>query len=433
MRRCPQCGTEYPDDTFFCGHDGSVNIAVLPPGSPPDTRLGLRFGDYIVCAPVADGAMGRVYEGRHVDTKKKVAVKILHTEIAKDRIAVERFKREYETAKELDSKYVVRVIDFGETPDSSYFLTMEFLEGHELGNLLRAQGAMPTARVIRVLCQVALGLDDAHSFGVIHRDLKPDNLFLVSTPAGDEVRLLDFGSVKLQMETGPKLTAFGTTLGSPYYMSPEQAMGKADVDNRSDVLALAAITYEMICGKIAFEGKSVAEILMKIVNQMPTPLAQVKPGTPHAVDDALEKGLAKDKQQRTPNTVELAANVLRGFGLSATNDRGSIEGWAQRTVAEIESALSSSAAPPAATAPAQGFGPPAAGFGGAPAQGFGAPAPAAGFAPAPLPIPSQPPSGFAEPPAIVPANNTIWIVLAAGAVLMFLLTGAALGAYFLFG
>lgn len=431
MRRCPQCGTEYPDDTFFCGHDGSVNIAVLPPGTPPDSRLGLRFGDYVVCAPVADGAMGRVYEGRHVDTKKKVAIKILHPDIAKDHIAVERFKREYETAKELDSKYVVRVIDFGETPDKSYFLTMEFLEGHELGNLLRAEGALPTARLLRVLSQVALGLDDAHSFGVIHRDLKPDNLFLVSTPAGDEVRLLDFGSVKLQMETGPKLTAFGTTLGSPYYMSPEQAMGKADVDNRSDVLALAAITYEMICGQIAFEGKSVAEILMKIVNQMPTPLAQVKPGTPHAVDDALEKGLAKDKLQRTPSTVELAANVLRGFGLSVGNDRASIEGWAQRTVQEIEGALAGASQAAPAAAP---MGAPAAPFGAA-AAGFGGPAPVAGLAPAPLPIPSQPPAGFAEPPLAVPtsSNNTLWIVLAVGAVVMFLMTAAALGAYFLFG
>ncbi len=433
MRRCPQCGTEYPDDTFFCGHDGSINIAVLPPGSPPDTRLGLRFGEYVVCAPVADGAMGRVYEGRHVDTKKKVAIKILHPDVAKDHIAVERFKREYETAKELDSKYVVRVIDFGETPDRSYFLTMEFLEGHELGNLLRAEGALPTARLLRVLSQVAIGLDDAHSFGVIHRDLKPDNLFLVSTPAGDEVRLLDFGSVKLQMETGPKLTAFGTTLGSPYYMSPEQAMGKQDVDNRSDVLALAAITYEMICGQIAFEGKSVAEILMKIVNQMPTPLAQVKPGTPHAVDDALEKALAKDKQQRTPSTIELAANVLRAFGLSATSDRAAIEGWAQRPVAEFEAALASGAPAPAApvgAAPAP-FGAPAPG----PAPvGMAAAAPGGFGAPAPLPIPSQPPPGaFAAPPPTVPANNTIWIVVAVGAVLMFLVTSAALGAYFLFG
>ena len=104
------------------------------------------------------------------------------------------------------------------------------------------------------MCQAALAIDHAHSFGFIHRDLKPDNIFLCKGEGGDNVRVLDFGSVKLQMETGPKLTAFGTTLGSPYYMSPEQAMGKQDVDQRTDVFALSAILYEALTGKIAFEG-----------------------------------------------------------------------------------------------------------------------------------------------------------------------------------
>lgn len=417
MRRCPQCGTDYPDDTFFCGHDGSVNIAVLPADATPDPRLGLRFGDYVVAAPVADGAMGRVYEGRHVDTKKKVAIKILHAEVAKDHIAVERFKREFETARDIDSKYVVRVIDFGETPDESYFLTMEFLEGIELGNLLRGQGALSTARLLRVLAQVALGLEDAHSFGVIHRDLKPDNLFLVATPAGDEVRLLDFGSVKLQMDTGPKLTAFGTTLGSPYYMSPEQAMGKADVDSRTDVLALGAITYEMISGKIAFEGKTVAEILMKIVNAMPVPLAQAKPGTPHAVDDAIEKALAKDKKQRFASTVDFAAAVLSGFGLPVA-DRAAVDLWARKSLAEVEAALSGEPAPPPVVAAAAPVVAPVV-------------MPPVAPPPAPLPIPSTPPAPVASI-APVPTSNGLWIALAVGAVLFFLIAAAGAAAYLFF-
>ena len=429
MRRCPQCGTEYSDDTFFCGHDGSVNIAVLAAGAAPDTRLGLRFGDYIVAAPVADGAMGRVYEGRHAESKKKVAIKILHPEVAKDHIAVERFKREYETARDIASKYVVRVIDFGETPDHSYFLTMEFLEGIELGNLLRSEGALPTARLLRVLAQVAIGLDDAHQFGVIHRDLKPDNLFLVSTPSGDEVRVLDFGSVKLQMETGPKLTAFGTTLGSPYYMSPEQAMGKSDVDNRTDVLALAAIAYEMISGKIAFDGKTVAEILMKIVNAMPTPLAQVKPGTPHAVDDAIEKGVAKDKKLRFASTIELAGAVLSAYGLPVTQDRASLEIWGHKSLAEMEAALSQKGAPAPHEQPLgmPGLAP----SGTAPVPPAAAPM---GMAPAPLPIPSSPPPhvGLSEKPMGVPSNNALWIGLALGAVLLFFVAAAGVAAYLFF-
>jgi serine/threonine-protein kinase len=354
-RRCPQCGTEYPDDSSFCGNDGVIVIQVPPAGQIADPRLGQRFGDYVVAAHVADGAMGRVYEGRHDQTKQRVAIKVLHPDVAKDNVAVERFKREFETAQGIDSPYVVRVIDFGETPDKSYFLTMEYLQGLELGALLRRDGSIPPARSLRILAQMALGLDDAHSFGVIHRDLKPDNVFLVDTPEGDQIRILDFGSVKLQMETGPKLTAFGTTLGSPYYMSPEQAMGKADVDNRTDGLALMAIFYEMLSGKIAFEGKQVAEILMKIVNAMPVPLSQAKPGLPHALDDVIEKGLAKDKKRRYGSTIELAAAAFGAFGIQLPADRASIELWGKKSVADIETALAS--AKPAAATP---YGAPAA-------------------------------------------------------------------------
>src|SRR5215510_11732684 len=160
---------------------------------------------------------------------------------------------------------IVKVIEFGATEDSSSFMTMEYLEGEELGQLLRRESKVETPRLLRIVCQIALALDYAHSFGFIHRDLKPDNIFLCRGEGGETVRILDFGSVKLQMDTGPKLTAFGTTLGSPYYMSPEQAMGKQDVDQRTDVFALAAITYEALTGKIAFEAINVAQILMKII------------------------------------------------------------------------------------------------------------------------------------------------------------------------
>jgi serine/threonine-protein kinase len=358
-RRCPQCGSEYPDDTSFCGNDGTVVIQVPAPGQIADPRLGLRFGDYVVAAHVADGAMGRVYEGRHAQTKQRVAIKVLHPEVAKDNVAVERFKREFETARDIDSPYVVRVIDFGDTPDRSHFLTMEYLAGIELGGLLRKEGSVAPARALRILAQTALGLDDAHSFGVIHRDLKPDNIFLVQTPEGDLVRILDFGSVKLQMETGPKLTAFGTTLGSPYYMSPEQAMGKADVDTRTDGLALTAIFYEALSGKIAFPGNAVAEILMKIVNSMPEPLSQAKPGMPHALDDVIEKGVAKDKKKRYGSTIELTSAAFGAFGIVVEPNRAAVEVWAKKPVSEIEAALASAkpvaavpfGAPVAASAP----------------------------------------------------------------------------------
>jgi len=407
-RKCPQCGTAYEDAIAFCGNDGAITVQVQPEGDAPDTRLGRRFGEYVVAARVADGAMGRVYEGRHAATRQKVAIKILHDDVALDRVAVERFKREFETAKDINSPYVVRVIDFGDTGDKSYFLTMEYLEGEELEALVRREGGLPTARVLRILCQIALGLEEAHASGVIHRDLKPANLFLCQDPDGDSVRVLDFGSVKLQMETGVKLTAFGTTLGSPFYMSPEQAMGKSDLDTRTDLLALAAITYEMFTGKIAFDGTAVAEILMKIVNAMPPPLSSVVRTLPPSLDDVIEKALAKDKTKRHGGTIEFAADVLSCLGLAATPDHASIDAWAKKTVVEFEAALAT--ATPRAAKP------------------FTAPqpiAPMAGKAPTPNYAPMQP------MPVPMHVTNTsggipVWVYILI-AMFLLMLAAAAVG------
>ncbi len=334
------CGTSFPDTVAFCGNDGNLTIQELPPGET-DPRLGNALGEYVVVAQIADGAMGRVYEGRHAQTKQRVAIKILHPEIARDNVAVERFKREADTARELEHPHVVKVIDFGQTADGSHFMTMEYLEGEELGNRVRRDGALPPARIVRILSQLAEALDHAHSFGVIHRDLKPDNVFLVQSDDGDIVRILDFGSVKLQVETGAKLTAFGTTLGSPYYMSPEQAMGKLDVDSRTDVFACSAILYEMLTGKIAFEGSNVAQILMKIMNEQPPGPSMVGKGVPAGLDDVVDKGLRKDKSRRYGSVRELADGAVRAYGLSGTS-----ADWAHKPQLEIEAALGGATPPP---------------------------------------------------------------------------------------
>ncbi len=341
-RSCPTCGSTFADDVFFCGHDGAITVQDQD-AADVDPRLGRKFGDYIVVARVADGAMGRVYEGRHTESRERVAVKILHDDVAKDQVAVERFKREYETALEFDHPNIVKVVDFGPTDDGSYFLTMEYLLGRELGDLLRAEGAQEAARTLRVMCQTCDALAHAHSFGVIHRDLKPDNIFLCESQDGDVVKILDFGSVKLQMETGPKLTAFGTTLGSPYYMSPEQAMGKLDVDKRTDVFAIAAIVSEMATGHVAFEGSNVAEILMKIVNHDPEPVSTQNPRYPAALDQVVLRGLEKDKTARFESTPALGAALVGAFGLEGDSAR-----WGATSVEEIRRALAQTA-PPAAT------------------------------------------------------------------------------------
>jgi serine/threonine-protein kinase len=344
-RICPDqaCAKKYSDEVSFCGECGKITIQEQSPDDV-DPRLGQRLGDYLVVARVADGAMGRVYEGRHFETRARVAIKVLHPDVARDAVAVERFKREYETASEMSHPNIVKVIEFGSTPDGLSFMTMEYLEGEELGHLLRRDGKLDAPRLVRVMCQAALALDHAHSFGFIHRDLKPDNVFLCKAEGGDNVRVLDFGSVKLQMETGPKLTAFGTTLGSPYYMSPEQAMGKQDVDQRTDVFALAAILYECLTGKIAFEAPNVAQILLKIINQSPVPPSQLKAGLPPRLDDVVEKGLRKDKLKRYSDASSLAKDLCESYGLE-----GNVERWASANVSDIGLALET-ARPPAAKA-----------------------------------------------------------------------------------
>jgi serine/threonine-protein kinase len=334
-RKCPTCAKSFEDEVFFCGYDGTITVEEQDP-SDFDLRLGKRLGGYIVVARVADGAMGRVYEGRHPETRARVAIKVLHGDVARDEVAVERFKREYETAAELDHPHIVKVLEFGETGDGSWFMTMEYLVGEELSLRLKRAGSLAYETVVRLSCQIALGLDHAHSFGVIHRDLKPDNIYVCDSAAGPDVRLLDFGSVKLQVETGPKLTAFGTTLGSPYYMSPEQAMGKQDVDQRTDVFALAAIMFELISGRICFEGSNVAEILMKIVSAEAPALTTMRPDVAPAVSGVVARALAKDKAQRYGTTVELAKALCAALGLADDPSR-----WAVASLDEIRVALGS--------------------------------------------------------------------------------------------
>lgn len=338
-RSCPECGKSFPDEVFFCGHDGTITVQDQPP-EDFDSRLGKQLGGYIVVARVADGAMGRVFEGRHPETRARVAIKVLHSDVVQDRVAVERFKREFETATEMEHPYIVRVLEFGDTPDASYFMTMDYLMGAELGQALADGRPLELARVLRIVCQVALALDYAHSFGFIHRDLKPDNIFLCETPHGDEVRILDFGSVKLQMELGAKLTAIGTTVGSPFYMSPEQAMGKSDVDQRTDVFALGAIIYEMLTGKVAFDADTVAKILMRIMNESPTPPSEVLDAIPASVDAVVARALAKDKLERYSTASELAAALLAAHGIGA-----SVEEVARMSLDEARTAIASATAP----------------------------------------------------------------------------------------
>src|SRR5271165_295744 len=236
MKSCPVCQRVFPNDAGFCPADGTaLTTASLAPVAPSadDPRIGARLcGRYEIRRVVADGGMGRVYEGIDKQTDTRVAVKVLHEDVSKDDVAPER--------------------------------------------------------VVRMLAQVAIGLDGAHARNFIHRDLKPDNLFLCGTRQGDIVKLLDFGSVKDQSGNRKKLTVLGTTIGSPYYMSPEQAQGLDTIDARADVFALAALTYECVTGEVPFAGNNGPSILLAIMTKDPIPPSAKAQGAKYPIPPALD-------------------------------------------------------------------------------------------------------------------------------------------------
>jgi hypothetical protein len=367
MKSCPVCQRTFPNDAGFCPADGTaLTAASLAPVAPnaDDARIGARLcGRYEVRRVVADGGMGRVYEGIDKETDSRVALKVLHEDVSKDGISLERFKREYEISSLLPHDHIVRVLDFQRDPVSqTWMLVMEFLDGEELRVVLKREKVLPPERLVRMISQVAIGLDGAHDLNFIHRDLKPDNLFLCGTREGDIVKLLDFGSVKDQSGSRKKLTVLGTTIGSPYYMAPEQAQGLDSIDRRADVFALGALVYECITGTVPFAGNNGPSILLAILTKEPDPPSRKAAGgkypVPPAIDDVLEEALAKNPNIRTKSVGALADAVGRAYGLQGDHFQwaktpqgelaGQIAGAMERVMAPRVAALSVAADPFAA-------------------------------------------------------------------------------------
>lgn len=339
MKACPLCGRLYPDDAGFCPVDGAqlssaTQVPVL--ADDQDARIGqLLCNRYQVRRVVADGGMGRVYEALDMQMRRNVALKVLHPDVANDPVAVERFKREFEVSKLLPHDHIVEVLDFQPTSDGSFALVMEYLYGEELRATLKREGTIAPARMVRLLSQAAIGLDAAHARKFVHRDLKPDNLFLCQTSEGDIVKLLDFGSVKDKGETAKKLTVLGTTIGSPYYMAPEQAQGLETLDQRADVWALAAIIYEAVVGTVPFMGVNGPSILLEILTKEPkAPSLAVKPDAKHPVPPTLDRVMThafkKQAGQRIGSVGALADAVGQAYGLTGTHQE-----WAKAAEADL--------------------------------------------------------------------------------------------------
>ncbi len=324
MKSCPKCQRTFPNDAGFCPNDGtSLVFTSLVPIAPAgdDPRIGARLCNrYEIRRVVADGGMGRVYEGVDKQTDTRIAVKVLHDDVARDEVSLERFKREYQISAKIPHAHIVKVFDFQQDPTSKvWLLAMEFLDGEELRVVLKRDKFLAPEKLVRMMSQTALGLDAAHSIQLVHRDLKPDNIFLCGTREGDNVKILDFGSVKDKNVEAKKLTVLGTTIGSPYYMAPEQAQGLESLDARADVFALAAISYEAVTGSVPFGGHNGPSILLAILTQDALPPTIKGKDAPHpippAMDDVLELGLAKNPAHRTATVGAFADAIGHAYGL----------------------------------------------------------------------------------------------------------------------
>ena len=331
MKACPTCYRLFPDDGGFCPIDGArlaPTAELTAPSDPEDKRVGRAVcqGRYRICRRVADGGTGRVYQALDTRVQRGVALKVLHPDVAMDEISVERFKREYRLSKELPHDHIVEVLSFEATEDESFALVMEYLEGEELRMLLKREKVLPPERLIRILSQVALGMQAAHQRKIVHRDLKPDNIFLCHTRDGDDVKILDFGSVRDNSEGAKKLTVMGTTIGSPFYMAPEQAQGLPSLDHRADVWSLAGIAYESLTGRVPFEGGTGPAILLAILSKEPRPPSEVGAAhhVPKTLDAVMEAALTKDPDHRVPTAGALVQRIGTAYGL--TGDYGE---WAR--------------------------------------------------------------------------------------------------------
>jgi serine/threonine protein kinase len=284
-------------------------------------RLEMRRGDildgkYRVDRVLGSGGMGVVIAAHHLGLDQKVAIKLLLPEVLDDPEAAARFEREARAAAKIKGEHIARVMDVGTLENGSPYMVMEHLEGEDLAARLRREGRLAIDHAVELILQTCEVLAEAHGLGIVHRDLKPANLFCLSGPEGDvSIKVLDFGISKV---TGPNtshttITKTSTLMGSPTYMSPEQIHSARRVDARTDIWSIGIILYELLTGKLPFDGESVPEICLKVTKRSPPPIRRFRAETPSALEAAISKCLEKDRTKRFGSIADLSI-ALAPFG-----------------------------------------------------------------------------------------------------------------------
>ena len=306
MKYCPICSQNYDNEVQVCEIDGATLIV----GGKKDAYLGKRIkGRYQVLSKLGEGGMGTVYLADQMSVGRKVALKLLQGNYAMDDEFIGRFRREARLAASLNHRNIVTVYDFDQSDDGSLFIAMEYLDGEKLSEVIRRDGPLEISRAFRLGLQIAEGLEAAHRAGVIHRDIKPDNIMVMEEAGVEEIKLMDFGIARLRDRgTTSEITRTGTIMGTPAYMAPEQAEG-ADVSEKTDIYALGIVLYEMISGAVPFKASTPGAVLIKQMQETPLSLRRSRREVPVSIERIIMHALEKEPQRRQKNMGEVTQQL----------------------------------------------------------------------------------------------------------------------------
>lgn len=282
--------------------------------NPEESLVGSHLaGRYQIIRKVGQGGMGVVYEATHTLIGKRVAVKVLLEKFAKRNNIVARLEQEARLASSIGHEHIIDINDFGTTEDGRTFVVMEFLEGESLAECLAREQTLSESRILHIALQAASALAAAHDKGIVHRDIKPENLFLVQRKGDDFVKVVDFGiskSLQASDETATqRLTQTGMVLGTPLYMSPEQASGEDVIDARVDVYALGVIMYEAATGRVPFLGPNYLSVISQVLNDEPKPVRALRPEISDEFEALVMRAMAKDRNERYASAKALLADI----------------------------------------------------------------------------------------------------------------------------
>jgi serine/threonine-protein kinase len=270
-------------------------------------------GRYLIRKLLGQGGMSRVFLAEHELLSKRVAIKVLNDELAGNRAALQRFHREAVSAAGVGDPHIVDITDYGFTENGDAFIVMEYLEGRDLRQIIAQERVLNPERAVLIAHQILQGLQAAHDRGIVHRDLKAENIFVTARHEQEFVKILDFGISKLlpqsAVDAQQALTSTGMVMGTPQCISPEQAEGEQDIDHRADLYAVGVILYEMLTGELPFSGKNALELMLKHVNEKPRPMRKRRPDLqiPPLLDEVVLRALSKKRSDRYASANEMRA------------------------------------------------------------------------------------------------------------------------------